>query len=440
VREVVIPVLDEAQALPGVLGRIPAGFAPIVVDNGSSDGSGDVARKLGARVVVEPQKGFGAACFAGLQAATADVVCFMDGDGSLDPAELTALSDRVAHGHADLVLGARRPTQRGAFPPHARLANRVLSLELRRRSGIRTTDLGPMRAARREELLALGIADRRFGWPLEMVLRAAAAGWRVEERAVSYALRDGGRSKVTGTVGGTARAVRDMLGVLAEVDARVAREPPAAVGRAGVSADVLIVIAKAPVAGSSKTRLCPPCTPEQASELARAALQDTLAAVLATPARRRVLVLEGEPGPWLPAGFEVMRQRGGGLEERLAAAFEDVGEAAFLVGMDTPQLTTHDLVAGLEALATAPSVFAPADDGGYWGIGLREPDARVFTGVPMSADDTGARQRARLVELGLGIADLPGLLDVDTIADARAVAQLAPQTRFARALAAMNLG
>ena len=210
--------------------------------------------------------------------------------------------------------------------------------------------------------------------------------------------------------------------------------------RGGVSADVLIVIAKAPVAGSSKTRLCPPCTPQQAAELARAALEDTLAAVLATPARRRVLVLEGEPGPWLPAGFEVMPQRGDGLEERLAAAFEDVGEAAFLVGMDTPQLTESHLTAGLDALGSAPSVFAPADDGGYWGIGLRTPDARVFSGVPMSTDDTGARQRACLVELGLDVADLPGLLDVDTIADARAVAELAPQTRFARALAAMDLG
>lgn len=205
------------------------------------------------------------------------------------------------------------------------------------------------------------------------------------------------------------------------------------------AADVLIVIAKAPVAGRSKTRLCPPCTPEQAAALARAALEDTLAAVLATPARRRVLVLEGEPGAWLPCGFEVIAQRGVGLEERLAAAFDDVGEGAFLVGMDTPQLTEAHLVSGLEALATAPSVFAPADDGGYWGIGLRAPDARVFAGVPMSADDTGARQRARLVELGLGVVDLPGLLDVDTIADARTVAALAPQTRFARALAAMDL-
>ncbi len=204
-------------------------------------------------------------------------------------------------------------------------------------------------------------------------------------------------------------------------------------------ADVLIVIAKAPVAGRSKTRLCPPCTPAQAAELARAALGDTLAAVLATPARRRVVVLDGEQGAWLPEGFEVFPQRGDGLEERLAAAFEDVGEAAFLVGMDTPQLTEAHLSAGLDALGTAASVFAPADDGGYWGIGLRTPDARVFEGVPMSADDTGARQRGRLVALGLGVVDLPGLLDVDTIADARAVARLAPQTRFARALATMNL-
>ncbi|MBA2346682.1 MAG: glycosyltransferase family 2 protein [Solirubrobacterales bacterium] len=223
-REVIIPVLDEAQAIPGVLARIPDGFRAIVVDNGSTDGSGRIAREHGAHVVHEPVKGFGAACFAGLTAATAEVVCFMDGDGSLDPRELVALSDEVAKGRADLVLGTRKPTARGVWPPHARLANRVLGLELRRRSGIRTTDLGPMRAARRTELLALGITDRRFGWPLEMVLRAAAAGWRVEERPVSYGPRDGGKSKVTGTVGGTAKAVRDMLKVLAEVDARVARE------------------------------------------------------------------------------------------------------------------------------------------------------------------------------------------------------------------------
>lgn len=211
--------------------------------------------------------------------------------------------------------------------------------------------------------------------------------------------------------------------------------PPADEGARG---EVLIVIAKAPVPGRSKTRLCPPCTPEQAAELARAALEDTLAAVLHTPARRRVVVLEGEPGPWLPEGFEVIPQRGDGLEERLAAAFEDVGEAAFLVGMDTPQLTNAHLTEGLEALATAPSVYAPSADGGYWAIGLRTPDRTVFTGVPMSVEETGARQRERLQELGLAIVDLPPLLDVDTIEDARRVAALAPQTRFARTLEAMG--
>ena len=210
--DVVLPVLDEARALPWVLGRMPPGYRAIVVDNGSSDGSGDVARERGATVVDEPVQGFGAACFAGLCAATSDVVCFMDADASLDPRELPALCDPVIAGSADLVLGARVP-QRGAWPLHARLANRVLARELRRRCGVALTDLGPMRAARREPLLALGIEDRRSGWPLEMVLRAARAGWRIDERPVPYLQRTG-RSKVTGTLRGTIRAVGDMAAVL----------------------------------------------------------------------------------------------------------------------------------------------------------------------------------------------------------------------------------
>jgi len=208
VLDVVLPVLDEAQALPGVLAAMPAGFAPIVVDNGSTDGSGELAASLGAQVVYEERRGFGAACFAGLAAARADVVCFMDCDGSLDPGELPAVAEPVARGEADLVLGARR-AQPGAFPLHARLANRALAAELRRRTGVQVTDIGPMRAARREALLELGIRDRRFGWPLEMVLRAARAGWRIAEVPVDYRAREG-RSKVTGTLRGSARAVRDM--------------------------------------------------------------------------------------------------------------------------------------------------------------------------------------------------------------------------------------
>jgi uncharacterized protein len=206
-------------------------------------------------------------------------------------------------------------------------------------------------------------------------------------------------------------------------------------------APALIVIAKAPVAGRVKTRLCPPCTPDQAADLARAALQDTLAAAeRSTLAGRRVIALDGDPGPWLPAGFEVIAQRGDGLAERLAAAFDDIGEAAFLVGMDTPQLTPELLDAGLQAVIAGDSAFGASLDGGYWGLGLRSPDAAVFAGVPMSSSRTGAVQRARLAALGLRPVTLPPLLDVDTFRDALAVATEAPQTRFAAAVAAIESG
>jgi glycosyltransferase involved in cell wall biosynthesis len=211
--DVVLPVLDEREALPWVLGRMPAGYTPLVVDNGSSDGSAELAERLGARVVREPQRGFGAACWAGLTATTTEVVCFMDCDGSFDPRELPRVADPVRDGRFDLVLGARARAP-GSWPAHARAANSLLAWELRRRAGVALRDLGPMRAARREALLRLGIEDRRFGWPLEMVLRAAAAGWRIDEVSVGYHPRQG-RSKVTGTVRGTLRAARDMAAVLA---------------------------------------------------------------------------------------------------------------------------------------------------------------------------------------------------------------------------------
>ena len=216
--DVILPVLDEAEAIPGVLAAMPEGYRAIVVDNGSSDGSAERARSLGALVVSEPKRGFGAACHAGLLAATDEIVCIMDCDGSFDPAELPGLVAPLERGEADLVMGWRHPSP-GAWPLHARLANRVLMALLWARSGVALRDLGPMRVARRQQLLDLGILDRAFGYPLEMVLRATQADWRIAELPVSYSPRLGS-SKVTGTVRGTARATRDMTRLLAGLPSR----------------------------------------------------------------------------------------------------------------------------------------------------------------------------------------------------------------------------
>lgn len=235
--DVVLPCLDEAAALPWVLSRIPAGYRAIVADNGSTDGSPEVAAAHGAMVVHVPQRGFGAAVHAGVLAADRlarsartgrpatpdgttivddEVVCVLDADGSFDPAQLPVVADPVRAGDADLVLGRRRPTTRSAWPVHARLGNAAVAWRLRRAAGVPLHDIGPMRAVRRSALLGLDLRDRRFGYPLEMVLTASRAGWRIREVDVAYSPRTAGtRSKVTGTVLGTARAVRDMTKVLA---------------------------------------------------------------------------------------------------------------------------------------------------------------------------------------------------------------------------------
>ena len=206
------------------------------------------------------------------------------------------------------------------------------------------------------------------------------------------------------------------------------------------SATTLLVMAKQPVPGRVKTRLVPPCTYEQAAALAEAALADTLHTLLTVPARRRVLVLDGRPGPWLPPGFDVVPQCGGPLDERLAGAFAAVRGPALLIGMDTPQVTPGLLTVDWR---TADAVFGPAADGGFWALGLRVPDPALIRGVPMSTPSTGAIQRSRLVTAGLCVADLPRLRDVDTAADAMAVARQAPRSRFAaraRELAAVLSG
>jgi hypothetical protein len=207
-----------------------------------------------------------------------------------------------------------------------------------------------------------------------------------------------------------------------------------------VDSVALLVIAKEPLPGRAKTRLTPPCTPAQAAQLAEAALRDTLDAVERTPAARKVLIFEGDPARWRRHGLEIIAQRGNGLAERLAAAFEDVNEPALLVGMDTPQLTPELLQDGIDALREPliDAVLGPSLDGGYWSIGLTAPRRSVFAGVPMSSHSTCIRQRTRLHQLGLRVHEQPLLRDVDTIEDARAVASEHPGSRFAHTLAAIR--
>ncbi|MFU8874690.1 glycosyltransferase family 2 protein [Micromonospora sp. SL4-19] len=215
--DVVLPCLDEAAALPGVLTALPPGYRAIVVDNGSRDGSAEVAARHGARVVHEPRRGYGAAVHTGLVAADADLVCVLDADGSFDPAELPALVAPVAGQAADLTVGRRRPVSAAAWPWHARAGTALVAALLRQR-GVPLRDLSPIRVARRDALLALGVTDRAFGYPLELLIRAAAAGWRIRELDVTYAPRAAGtRSKVSGSVRGTLRATRDFAGVLRTV-------------------------------------------------------------------------------------------------------------------------------------------------------------------------------------------------------------------------------
>lgn len=213
--DVVIPCRDEAAALPALLARVPTAYGVIVVDNGSCDGTGAVAAGLGATVVTETRPGYGAAVHAGIVASRAEFVAVLDGDGSLDPQQIPLLLASVVDGGADLACGRRRAIARGAWPWHARAGNALVLAWLRRRTGIELHDIAPMRVCRRDDLLALEVMDRRFGYPVELLDKAQRAGWRLVEHDVSYHPRAAGtKSKVSGSVRGSMRAAADFARVL----------------------------------------------------------------------------------------------------------------------------------------------------------------------------------------------------------------------------------
>ncbi len=213
--DLVLPCLDEAAALPALLARVPPDFAVIVVDNGSRDGTADVARAHGATVVHEGRTGYGAAVQAGIDRATSRFVAVMDGDGSMDPQDLLVLLEDVEAGSATMALGRRRPISRSVLPWHARLGNAAVAAWLRRRTGLKVRDIAPMRVCRRQDLLDLEVKDRRFGYPVELLVKAQAAGWVMTEHEIGYYPRAvGTKSKVSGSLSGSLRAVRDFAKAL----------------------------------------------------------------------------------------------------------------------------------------------------------------------------------------------------------------------------------
>jgi glycosyltransferase involved in cell wall biosynthesis len=222
---VVIPCRDEAESLPALIRALPPDLHPLVVDNGSTDGTAEVATELGCTVVHQPIPGYGSAVNSGVEACDTDIVCTIDGDGSMDPGDLTRLVAAVAAG-ADLAVGRRRPVNHHAWPLHSRLGTQWIARRLRRRHRVPIHDIGPMRAARRNRLLALGITDRRFGYPVELLARAGDAGWQITELDITYRPRTGGRSKVSGSVKGTLLATRDFLSVLREMEERCTSTRP----------------------------------------------------------------------------------------------------------------------------------------------------------------------------------------------------------------------
>jgi glycosyltransferase involved in cell wall biosynthesis len=208
-----MPCLNEAESLPGVLALVPAGYQALVVDNNSTDGTAEVARRCGATVVEESQPGYGAAVHAGIVAASTPIVAVLDGDGSMDPSELPKLVDDLDRG-VDMAVGRRRPRPGVSWPWHARLGNQVVCWRLRRRHGIPVHDIAPMRVAHRDAFISLGVADRRSGYPLELLVRAAAAGWVMAEHDIAYGARTGGKSKVSGSIRGSFFAIVDFWRVI----------------------------------------------------------------------------------------------------------------------------------------------------------------------------------------------------------------------------------
>jgi rSAM/selenodomain-associated transferase 1 len=433
---VIIPAIDEEQSIGAVIEAIPrdAVGEVVVVDGGSRDATRDVARERGARIVSEPLRGYGRACARGVFEARGEIVVFLDADGASDPRDIPALVAPIAEGSADLVLGSRLGPGRAAavlsaaMPLHQRLGNRLAALLIRVRHGVPVTDLSPFRAVRRAMLLALPIEDVTFGWPTEMIVNAARAKWRIIEVPVSCRPRSGGRSKVSGTLrGATLAAVRIFGAILgpARVGRSEAAGDPEAVAPTR-EASVVVVMAKRPVPGKTKTRLCPPLTPLEAAELYEALLKDTMELVSGLRAVETAVAVSprsavDEMRRMAPRGARMLAVEGADIGECLRGATEQLFAEGFTrvvaVNSDGPTLPAEYIERAVEMLTHSDVVLGPAEDGGYYLIGMRHQQPGLFTDIEWSSSRVAVQTLERAAAAGLVVAQLPSWYDVDTPAE-----------------------
>jgi rSAM/selenodomain-associated transferase 1 len=424
---VIIPCRNEAAALRHVLAAIPRHLVHeiIVVDNGSTDGSGEIARAAGARVVAEPTPGYGRACLAGLAAMSpsVDTVAFLDGDYADDPGGLPQLLAPIEQGMAEMVIGSRTARAApGSLTLQQRVGNRLACALMRGFFGIRYTDLGPFRVIRRQALEQLGMRDQTFGWTVEMQAKAALHRLRVVEVPVRYRPRIG-RSKISGTIRGTARAGAAILWTILALQLRRCSSrgtPPE-----GTPPRRLLVFLKYPTPGAVKTRLAASVGARAASEVARSCTELTLARLARFRDEAALCVDPPEAleraRAWIDPGWRLHPQRGMGLGERLVAAFAQAfaegARRVIAIGTDSPWLEPDDLETAFDVLEQAPVTVGPTEDGGYYLIGLSQPAPRLFEGVPWGTSSVYTETLAQAALLGLRVQTLPLGYDLDRVED-----------------------
>ncbi len=419
---VIIPAFNEEPSIGKVIAAIPEWVDDvIVVDNGSTDSTAEVARDHGARVVPEPQRGYGSACLAGIAALdNPDVVVFLDGDFSDHPEEMHLLVDPIASDLADMVIGSRIIGKRapGALTLQALFGNWLSCMLLRWLWSVSYTDLGPFRAIRHETLKRLAMRDRNYGWTVEMQVKAAQRGVRVCEVPVSYRKRVG-RSKISGTVKGVLGAGTKILSTIFR-----AAIGPLPDNTSADHTDRLIIFTRYPEPGKTKTRLIPALGPTGATELHRKMANRTLGTAKDFSARRTVSIeIRYEGGNerlmagWLGGELAIRNQSGGGLGTRmhdsLTDAFEEDAHKVVIVGTDCPGMSADILEKAFNQLVEHDLVLGPAEDGGYYLVGMKTPTPRIFAGITWGADDVLRKTLETAKELGISTALLDKLADVD---------------------------